>query len=217
MIDGKRADSSDVMRGLVYKAIRKAAMEHGRFAKLFRKLNPPPQEYAEFVRRHGDFYAVGKGCYISPTANILDHEYIRIGDNVWIADCTIVGHDGTIGMINHAFNVRLDKVGKVDIRDNVAICHGAIILPGVTIGPNAIVGAGSVVGRDVPKNAIVSGVPAKPVGRVDMMVQMLKIQNKEYPWRHLIEQREGAYDPSIEPELRRMRAEYFYGKPRERS
>lgn len=201
-----------MMRGLVHKVIRKAAMDYGRFSALYRKLNPPPQEYAEFLRKHGDYYAIGEGCYISPTANILDRPYIRVGNNVWIADCTIVGHDGTIGMINEAFGVRLDKVGKVDIRDNVAICHGAIILPGVTIGPNAIVGAGSVVNRDVPKNSIVSGVPAKPVGRLDMMVQMLKIQNREFPWRHLIEQRQGTYDPALEPELKRLRVEYFYGK-----
>lgn len=202
-----------ILRKAVRSAARKAALDHGKLATWYRRSNPPPQEYAEFMRRHGKFYAMGEGCYISPTANVLDHEYIRLGNNVWIADCTIVGHDGTIGMINRAFNVKLDKVGKVDIKDNVAVCYGAIILPGVTIGPNAIIGAGSVVGKDVPPNSIVSGVPAKKVGRVDMMVQMLKIQNREFPWRHLIEQREGAFDPEMEPELRRMRAEYFYGAP----
>lgn len=206
-----------MIRGLLHKVIRQAALEHGRFAQLYRKLNPPPQEYAEFLRKHGTYHAIGEGCYISPTANVRNEPYIRIGNNVWIADCTIVGHDGTIGMINRAFNVRLDKVGKVDIRDNVAICHGAIILPGVTIGPNAIVGAGSVVSRDVPKNAIVSGVPAKSVGRLDMMVQMLKIQNREFPWRALIEQREGTFDPALEPELERLRVQYFYGKESETS
>jgi acetyltransferase-like isoleucine patch superfamily enzyme len=198
------------MRSLLKRVIRRAAHDHGRLTGLYRRLGPDPKEYAEYLRRRGSFYAIGEGCYIMPSANIHDEEYIRIGDNVWIADCTIVGHDGTIGMINRAFDVRLDKVGKVDIKDNVAICHGAIILPGVTIGPNAIVGAGSVVGKDVPENAIVSGVPAKKVGRVDMMVQMLKIQNAEFPWRHLIEGREGAYDPRLEPELRRLRQQYFY-------
>jgi acetyltransferase-like isoleucine patch superfamily enzyme len=197
--------------GVFKRAIRKAALDHGRMSRAYRRMSPDPKEYAEYLRRHGKFFSFGSGCYISPGANIRDEEYIRIGDNVWIADCTIVGHDGTIGMINNAFGVKLDKVGKVDIRDNVAICHGAIILPGVTIGPNAIVGAGSVVGKDVAKNAIVSGVPAKPVGRVDMMVQMLKIQNAEYPWRHLIEQRDGEFDPELEPELRRLRQKYFYG------
>ncbi len=197
--------------GIVRKILRKAALEHGKFGDYYRRSEPDPKEYASYLRKHGRFHSVGEGCYIMPAANIRDHEYIRIGSNVWIANCTIVGHDGTIGMINHAFDVKLDKVGKVDIRDNVAICHGAIVLPGVTIGPNAIVGAGSVVAKDVPPNSIVSGVPAKKVGRLDMMVQMLKIQNRDFPWRHLIEARDGTFDPTMEPQLRRMRAEYFYG------
>ena len=41
--------------------------------------------------------------------------------------------------------VKLDAVGKIDIRDNVFVGYGAIILRGVTIGPNAIVAAGAVV------------------------------------------------------------------------
>ena len=200
-----------MIRGLVRKVVRRAALDFGRLGELYRRSNPNAQEYAEYLRRFGRFFAIGRDCWISPTANIRDHEYIRIGDNVWIADCTIVGHDGTIGMINKAFDVKLDKVGKIDIRDNVAICHGAIILPGVTIGPNAIVGAGSVVAKDVPENSIVSGVPAKPVGRLDMMVKMLSIQNRSFPWRHLIEAREGTFDPQLEPELRRLRVEFFYG------
>jgi acetyltransferase-like isoleucine patch superfamily enzyme len=48
-------------------------------------------------------------------------------------------------MINRAFGLRLDNVGKVDICDNAYIGFGATILPDVKIGPNAIVSAGSVV------------------------------------------------------------------------
>jgi acetyltransferase-like isoleucine patch superfamily enzyme len=36
-------------------------------------------------------------------------------------------------------------------------------LAGVTIGENAIVAAGAVVGKDVPDNTIVGGVPAKVI------------------------------------------------------
>lgn len=201
-----------MIRELLGKAIRKVALENNRFTNLYRRMNPDPMEFAEFERQRGEYYSIGERCYITPSANILDKGYIRLGNNVWIADCTIVGHDGTIGMLNEAYGKRLDKVGKVDIRDNVAICHGSIVLPGVTIGPNAIVGAGAVVTKDVPENAIVMGAPAKQVGKVNLMVKMLEIQNRDFPWRHLIEQRDGVYDPKLEPKLRQMRVDYFYGK-----
>jgi acetyltransferase-like isoleucine patch superfamily enzyme len=162
------------MMRMVREALRWAAVEHGRLGNLYRRMEPSPADWAEYLRRHGGFYAIGEGCHISPRAGLFDRVYVRIGNNVWIEECFIVGHDGTIGMINNAYGVRLDKVGKVDICDNVAIGIGAAILPGVTIGPNAIVGAGSVVGRDVPPNSVVSGVPATVVSTLDEYVANLQ-------------------------------------------
>lgn len=40
---------------------------------------------------------------------------------------------------------------------------GATILSGVTIGFGAVIGAGAVVTRNVPKYAIVGGIPAKVI------------------------------------------------------
>ncbi len=199
--------------GLFRRLVRHMAFRHGRLVPLYRRTCANPHDYAAFLRARNVLYAMGEGCYVSPGANIQNPKFIRLGNNVWIADCTIVGHDGTIGMLNQAFGVKLDKVGKVDLRDNVAIAIGAIVLPGVTIGPNAIVGAGTVVTRDVAPNTIVMGVPAKVVGKVDMMVQLLKMQTAKLPWAHLIEQRDGSFDPALEPELTRLRIEHFFGSP----
>jgi hypothetical protein len=119
-------------------------------------------------------------------------------------------------MINRAFGLALDKVGKVDIRDNVFIGHGCIIQPGVTIGPNAIVCAGTVVNRDVDEGMVVAGIPAKTVCPLTTYVQILKARNQRYPWRHLIERRGSDYDPEMEAELDRLRVEYFYPADGER-
>jgi acetyltransferase-like isoleucine patch superfamily enzyme len=199
------------------KAFRALALREPRYEALYRRFGKPGgHEWADFLRERGDFYSIGNDCYIEPYAQIEDRFYIRIGNNVRITTCMIIGHDGTVNLFNRALGLRLDSVGKIDIRDNVYIGYNSIILPGVTIGPNAIVSAGTVVRSDVADGDVVAGVPAKRVGRFDMSVAMLKAKNEHYPWRHLIEQRNAEYDPEMEPELMRLRVKHFYGSLPER-
>ena len=47
------------------------------------------------------------------------------------------------------------------IGNNVDMTIGSKIIGGVTIGSNVIVAPNSVVVKDVPDNAVVSGIPAK--------------------------------------------------------
>ena len=119
-------------------------------------------------------------------------------------------------MINRAFGLRLDNVGKVDICDNVYIGFGAIILPDVKIGPNAIVSAGSVVRSDVAEGDVVAGVPAKRATRLEFSVAMLKAKNQRLPWRHLIEQRALDDYGASASEIERMRLKYFFGLEEEK-
>lgn len=197
---------------LLRKAVRLLAMRYGRCRRLWlRWCKPSGLEYAEYLRRHGRIHSIGRGCSILPSTNISDPELVRIGNNVSFSSCTLIGHDGSIAVLNEAYGVRLEAVGKIDIRDNVFIGYDAIVMPNVTIGPNAIVGAGAVVTKDVPPGTIVAGVPAKPIGRVDDLVRKLQDRTQSLPWAHLIARREGAYDPTIEPELKRLRVEYFWG------
>lgn len=53
------------------------------------------------------------------------------------------------------------KIGKVNIGDNVFIGAGSIVLMNTTIGNNVIVGAGSVVTKNLKKNGVYAGNPAK--------------------------------------------------------
>lgn len=178
-----------------------------RFLQLCR---PSGREYAEFLKRHGGFVAIGEQCSIVPGAKILDPALTRLGDNVRLSVCTLVGHNGAVNMLRRAYGVKLDDVGKIDIRDNVFIGEGALVLPGVTIGPDAIVAAGAVVSRDVAPGDIVGGVPAKPIGRVDDLVQRLSAELETWPWADLIKQRNSDFDPALEPELTRLRQKHFY-------
>jgi acetyltransferase-like isoleucine patch superfamily enzyme len=199
--------------GFLQRAVRYLALRNPRFDRFYGLLaSPRGAEYAEFLKERGDFYSIGDNCWIDRHAVIEDRPYIRIGNNVRIATCMILGHDGSVNMINRAYGLRLDNVGKVDIRDNVYVGYGAIILPGVTIGPNAIVCAGSLVRANVKEGDVVAGVPAKAKSRLDVSVEILKARNERLPWRHLIEERNSDFDPEFEPELVRMRVKYFYGE-----
>ena len=187
------------------------AMRSGKLAGLYRKVcNPLGNEYAEFLRRHGGFEAIGENCSILTTTIFTDPAYVRLGNNVQFSSCHLIGHDGSIGMLNIAYGVKVDSVGKIDIRDNVFIGFQSVILPGVTIGPNAIVAAGSVVTKDVAPGDVVAGIPAKPIGRVDDLVKRLEEKTKSLPWADLIARRNGGYDPAMEPELQRRRVKYFF-------
>lgn len=166
--------------------IKTIAFKTGKLTYFYRKIcRPNGFEYASFLKKRHFFYSIGDNCSIRPWTNITDPKYVKLGNNVQLTACTILGHDGSINMLNKAFNLKLDSVGKVIIHDNVFVGHGAIIMPGVSIGPNAIVAAGAVVTRDVAENTIVAGVPARKIGLLDGFVEKLKKRTGEYPWNYL--------------------------------
>ena len=190
--------------------IKKISFAYGLKSIFLRFYKPSPSEYADFLRIHGRIHSMGKNVSIVPGTLIADPEYVSFGENILLASSTLIGHDGSIEILNKCYGVKLDAVGKIEILDNVFIGHNAIILRNVTIGPNAIVAAGSVVTKNVQENCIVGGVPARIIGKVDAFVEKLKIETSNLPWVDLIYAREGAYDSKIEPELIKKRIDYFF-------
>lgn len=89
---------------------------------------------------------VGDACIINTKASI-DHESI-IGNGVHLAPGATL-------------------CGCVKVGDLVFIGASAIILPNLSIGENSIIGAGSIVTRDVPKNVLVYGNPAKIIRKLE--------------------------------------------------
>ena len=201
------------MKQFLRNLIRRHAFAHGSAEWLYRRIcNPAGEEWAAYLKRRNRLYAIGEHCTVQQNVAITDPKFVRLGDNVRLSGCALFGHDGSVNMLNRAFGLKLDRVGKIDIRDNVFIGHGAIVLPGATIGPNAIVAAGAVVTGDVEANSVYAGVPARRICHIQEMVQRMADGCARYPWRALIEQRDGAMDPALEPELTRMRLEHFFGR-----
>ena len=111
----------------------------------------------------------------------------------------IVGTDPGM-MLNHCSEAKAlsggrkfqEKVGCIEIGDNVFIGSGSRILYNVRIGSNVVVGSGSIVNRDIPDNSVVAGIPAKVIGSFDLFVEK-HINETDYP-KELSPSRETVSD-----------------------
>lgn len=109
---------------------------------------------------------IGNNCNIGDGSHITAINEIVIGNNVLTGKkITITDNAHGQSILEHLLippNERpLFSKGAVVIHNNVWIGEKATILPGVVIGENSIIGANSVVTKEVPKNSVVAGIPAK--------------------------------------------------------
>ena len=200
------------MKTWLKRLLRYLAVEHDVAVSLYRRINRPDgDEWAIYLQRRNLLHAVGERCSIQTNVTFTDPAYTRLGSNVWLTGCTLIAHDASVIMLNRALGLKLDRVGKIDIRDNVFVGHGSIILPGVTIGPNAIVAAGSVVNRDVPPGTVAAGVPARVVGQLDALIARLQTQTEQLPWAELFSRYCESADPALRANIEQARIQQFFG------
>ena len=138
--------------------------------------------------------SIGENCVWGPWLVPLYPKLIKLHDNVRVhKTAKIVTHDVINGFLKQSrpdmdFGPE-ERLGCVELMDNVYIAMNVIIMPDVRIGPNCIVTAGSVVTSDIPNNSIASGNPAKVIGRFDMYMalrrmnrsQAVRFRNQELP------------------------------------
>lgn len=104
---------------------------------------------------------IGKGVYIQANAYIWTK--VKIEDYCIISPNVVVCHHTSIGRGCLISNVT--GVGaSIQIQDRVFIGMGSTIVTGLhVIGENSIIGAGAVVLKDVEKNSVYVGVPARKI------------------------------------------------------
>jgi len=101
---------------------------------------------------------LGRHVIIGPRANICVHA--RLGPHTVVSAGALTEHDNVIG-VGAFIGPAVRLAGTVKVEDFATVEIGASVIPGRTVGRGARVKAGSVVIRDVPPNAVVSGVPAR--------------------------------------------------------
>jgi len=199
---------------MVRRLLRYLAFEHGRCVWLWRRVcRPWGPEWAAWMKRRGVLYAQGERCSIHPNVTFTDPKYVRMGSNVRLSGCTLFGHDGSVNMINAAYGMHVDRVGKIDIGDDVFIGHGAIVLPGVTIGSRVLIGAGAVISRDVAPNSVMVGSPARRVSSLDDLAERYRRQSAASPWADVFARTREGFDVALEPELIARRCAHFFAQP----
>lgn len=108
---------------------------------------------------------VGDNFFMNVNGRLMDSGKITIGNNVFIApNVSIITEEHAMDPVIRAEG--LEYTHPVTIGDNVWICTGAIILPGVTIGDNSVIGAGSVVTKDIPADSLAVGNPCKVIRKL---------------------------------------------------
>ena len=127
------------------------------------KVDDSTRVFIPFHTNFGQHISIGKNVFINHGCTFLDLGGITIEDDV------LIGPKVSLITENHPVNPSDRKsldLSAIHIKKNVWLGAGSTILPGVTVGENSIVAAGAVVTKDVPKNTIVAGVPAKEIKKI---------------------------------------------------
>ncbi|TDQ09985.1 acyltransferase [Pedobacter metabolipauper] len=107
---------------------------------------------------------IGENNFIGHSTQINVGGHFKMGNDCMIAPlCLFSDAHHTFDDLHKPINQQPCIYTNIEIKDNVWIGSGSVILGGVTIGTGAIVAAGAVVNKSIPDYEIWGGVPAKKI------------------------------------------------------
>lgn len=121
----------------------------------------------------------GKNVQINDYVHICSMKKVVIGDNVLMAGHVYIS-DNSHGSYKGDEKDTSPEIAPKDrdypiqdvvIEDNVWLCEGVVVLPGVRIGKGSIIGANSVVSKSIPEYTIAVGQPAKQIKKYNFETQ----------------------------------------------
>lgn len=126
-----------------------------------------------YLKEKHIFAEVGENVKFQPRLIPLYPELIKLHNNIMIAaGVRFVTHDASFAVLNQmGIGFFPERVGCIEVMDNVFIGYNVTILPNVRIGENCIIGASSTVTKDLESNGVYVGTPAKRIGTFSGFVQ----------------------------------------------
>lgn len=134
---------------------------------------------------------IGENCNIC--AHVLIENKVKIGNNVTIKsgvqlydgvtleDYVFIGPNVTFTneKVPRSKTYDNSKIKNTLIKKGASIGGNATVIPGITIGEYALVGAGSVITKDIEKNTVWYGNPARKKGYITDDGILLDINKKD--------------------------------------
>lgn len=154
-----------------------------------------PSKRAHMFGKYHVYGSVGKRCILQGWRVPLYSSLIFVHDNVYVApSAKFVAHDGIYYLLNRKYQTGefVEKVGCIEIMDNVFISSNVTILYNTRIGSNVIIGANTLVNRDLPGNAVYAGTPARRICSFDEYVEKHRRYSEEFRSKFGIAQVHGV-------------------------
>jgi acetyltransferase-like isoleucine patch superfamily enzyme len=124
------------------------------------------------IKATGVISDLGVGLEMGDNANLGQYCFVGAAGGVVIGKNVLVGQRVSFHSEDHIFAdptrpIKAQGTSRkgITVCDDCWIGSGSIIVDGVTIDKGAVVAAGSVVTTDVPRQAVVGGVPARVIRR----------------------------------------------------
>ena len=160
-------------------------------------LIPSAKKRTEFMRKHHLYGAIGNNCSIQKRKLPLYSNLVFLHNNVKIAsNVGFVTHDIIHTMLNQKFpgGGYVERIGCIEVMDNVFIGSGTRILYNTRIGSNVIIGSDSLVNKDIPDNSVYAGVPARFICTFDEYVEKAKAFSTEFKELYGVDRLDGVSD-----------------------